>query len=390
MMPERHGGRIMTKLSIRSILERSFLFASMAILGTAPLTAARAEVQVRWVIDEQASDGAVNGNIVSGLEPGDTVRLFIEVANPDADSVSQLFTFVSYDASILELSDSVSIHILDGGLFSPNLAPVAPPSPSILDATKLTGLAHVTGSSASTSGLGPDLASRLDFHIVGDDAAVALSHSISPADCSEVNGFVIEDCQSGELAFGSPVILVVPEPGQGLLLGTGILSLAWIGRRGPHRGRSSSVTERVLPASKRRRVPWDALAVPVFITLLALSSLPMAGTAQSQTDTDGDGVPDSMDNCTLVANGPNDLSDQVDTDQDGFGNVCDGDFDNNGVHDGGDFSDLVVNFNSTIELFDLTGDGFVTGCDHASFRAMWGQLPGPSGLSCAGTIPCPP
>ena len=35
-------------------------------------------------------------------------------------------------------------------------------------------------------------------------------------------------------------------------------------------------------------------------------------------DTDGDGIPDSSDNCTLVAN-----ANQQDTDADGYGNICD-------------------------------------------------------------------
>ena len=46
-------------------------------------------------------------------------------------------------------------------------------------------------------------------------------------------------------------------------------------------------------------------------------------------DTDGDGVMDASDNCTLVAN-----PDQIDTDGDGFGNRCDTDLDNDGITNG--------------------------------------------------------
>ena len=42
-------------------------------------------------------------------------------------------------------------------------------------------------------------------------------------------------------------------------------------------------------------------------------------------DTDGDGVVDTQDNCTLVAN-----ADQRDTDADNFGNMCDADLNNSG------------------------------------------------------------
>ncbi len=47
------------------------------------------------------------------------------------------------------------------------------------------------------------------------------------------------------------------------------------------------------------------------------------------TDTDGDGVPDSTDNCPTVAN-----TDQANTDGDAQGDACDTDDDNDGVLDG--------------------------------------------------------
>lgn len=40
-------------------------------------------------------------------------------------------------------------------------------------------------------------------------------------------------------------------------------------------------------------------------------------------DTDLDGIEDDVDNCTLIAN-----AGQEDSDGDGYGNICDGDFDN--------------------------------------------------------------
>ena len=49
-------------------------------------------------------------------------------------------------------------------------------------------------------------------------------------------------------------------------------------------------------------------------------------------DTDGDGVVDTVDNCIDVYN-----TDQEDTDGDGHGNICDGDFDQSCLTN---FSDL--------------------------------------------------
>ena len=56
---------------------------------------------------------------------------------------------------------------------------------------------------------------------------------------------------------------------------------------------------------------------------IAPDILPFQGAACPVIDRDGDGIPDTSDNCTLVAN-----ADQRDTDGDGYGNRCDGDFDN--------------------------------------------------------------
>ena len=51
-----------------------------------------------------------------------------------------------------------------------------------------------------------------------------------------------------------------------------------------------------------------------------------SGLAFPGNDIDGDGVPNASDNCLYVPN-----ANQRDTDGDGFGNMCDGDIDNNGI-----------------------------------------------------------
>jgi hypothetical protein len=71
-------------------------------------------------------------------------------------------------------------------------------------------------------------------------------------------------------------------------------------------------------------------------------------------DQDGDGVPDVSDNCPAVAN-----PDQIDLDQDGFGDSCDLDDDNDGVTDANDNCPLDPNPDQA----DTDGDGQGDACD---------------------------
>lgn len=103
---------------------------------------------------------------------------------------------------------------------------------------------------------------------------------------------------------------------------------------------------------------------------------------QAAPDTDADRVRDFMDNCTLDPN-----SNQLDTNQDGFGNICDADLDN----------DLVINF---IDLgilkaamfstpsdtnwnphADLNGDNAVNFIDLGLMKFFFFGEPGPSGIA---------
>ena len=78
-----------------------------------------------------------------------------------------------------------------------------------------------------------------------------------------------------------------------------------------------------------------------------------ATTEQDPTDIDGDGVPDAVDNCPLVAN-----ADQINTDKanDG-GDACDSDDDNDGEDDLDDNCQLVANADQANADNDLTDGG---------------------------------
>jgi len=100
------------------------------------------------------------------------------------------------------------------------------------------------------------------------------------------------------------------------------------------------------------------------------------GALVPSVDSDADGLLNGVDNCRLVAN-----SDQRDTNSDGYGNVCDPDFNNNGIVDSQDGALLKAAFGSgAFPDRDLNGNNIVDSQDGAILKARFGQAPGPSGF----------
>lgn len=98
-------------------------------------------------------------------------------------------------------------------------------------------------------------------------------------------------------------------------------------------------------------------------------------------DTDGDSVPDIVDNCKLVANPT-----QLDADADGYGNICDADLNNRRTVTTADFGLLrsvlrqSASASATAAAADLNGSGTVTTADFVILRARLNTAPGPSAL----------
>ncbi len=128
------------------------------------------------------------------------------------------------------------------------------------------------------------------------------------------------------------------------------------------------------------------------VLLVLAAGTPVASLAGPPPDADGDGIPDVLDNCSLA---PNNFGSPAscDTDQDGFGNVCDADFNEDLTVDGSDFAIWRGDFSTGTGVDSGTGtdmncDTAVDGADFVSFRSLYlsASAPGPSGLPCAGPL----
>jgi hypothetical protein len=94
----------------------------------------------------------------------------------------------------------------------------------------------------------------------------------------------------------------------------------------------------------------------------------------TEGDADRDRVPDDLDNCPLTAN-----RNQIDSDQDGYGNRCDCDLDNNGRVDAGDYWRwrLLATVDPSSEAWDAAVDfntnGKADAEDYQIFLSRYGQ-----------------
>ena len=91
-------------------------------------------------------------------------------------------------------------------------------------------------------------------------------------------------------------------------------------------------------------------------------------------DSDLDMIPDELDNCSMTAN-----RSQLDSDEDGYGNMCDCDLDNNDRVDAGDywrwrlFATIDPDSGYWDGSVDFNGNGAADGGDYAIFLSRYGQ-----------------
>lgn len=138
-----------------------------------------------------------------------------------------------------------------------------------------------------------------------------------------------------------------------------------------------------------------------FCTILLSLGAAMTASAGSVIDTDGDAVPDLFDNCSgaspnafqasnpfpngpFAATGSCDTPVQLDTDGDGYGNPCDGDFNNDvipgvpGVYV--DATDTLIFFSELFDFnaqSDLNCSGQTDASDLIAYFGLLFGMPGP-------------
>lgn len=119
-----------------------------------------------------------------------------------------------------------------------------------------------------------------------------------------------------------------------------------------------------------RKERYFRIVITIF---LIVAWLPLSGNA-AVSDSDGDGVPDTQDNCIEIKN-----TNQRDNNADGYGNVCDADLDNNGLVSFADLNLFRSAFDTDNADADFDGSGLVSFNDLNIFRTLFDKPPGPAG-----------
>jgi len=108
---------------------------------------------------------------------------------------------------------------------------------------------------------------------------------------------------------------------------------------------------------------------------VALIAFPLASFGGLAPDSDGDGVPDAIDNCTDIAN-----PSQCDADGDDFGNSCDCDINQSSTCTSADIPPFKTAITGGNLVADINCSGASTSADIPPFKALLTNptRPGPS------------
>ena len=317
------------------------------------------------------------------LDVDDTVAIEVHL---DTEGDTGLFAFsvaVNFEEQrfVYEptLSSSPSYILYSGGMGATQMVPRRPDGqasdvfPGVLDAVNVdwripSAIGEITATPSD------ELVATVVFRAIASgtgDFQASFDRPGNVFHVDNVSGSPGSDI-GGTIDTGSPVSVFVPEPERWLLLSLGGLAMA------------------ALAVHRRRR---DAQLLGAVCIVLGVFFLQAA--EGGAPDSDMDGVVDGADNCVLVPNGPllatGSCNAQEDDDGDGYGNACDPDLDNDGAAGLSDFVLLREAVFVYDPAADLDCDGTISLGDQVDLLARISSYeePGPSGLACAGTIPCP-
>lgn len=137
----------------------------------------------------------------------------------------------------------------------------------------------------------------------------------------------------------------------------------------------------------------SGLVTGLLAFLLAVGMASVATAGPGLGDTDGDTVDDFFDNCQVVPNHNSSTLNggQLDSDGDGCGNICDGDFDQTSAVDVADFGLFKAGFAAGGPgVTDMDGSGATDIADFGLFKGQFAQgFPGPSVAAHRDTTVCP-
>ena len=114
----------------------------------------------------------------------------------------------------------------------------------------------------------------------------------------------------------------------------------------------------------------------VLKTVLTGMLFTAATNTYAMVDTDGDGINDSLDNCSQVINPA-----QIDADGDGIGNRCDPDLNNDLTVNFGDIAQFAPVFQTADPVADFDSNGIVNFGDFVVMTSFFLMSPGPGPVS---------
>ncbi len=220
---------------------RSFITGLVTValvaIGASSAQAALSSVHSLFDANGDGTPGTQVGNELSGLNIGDTFEVVIDLSQANGDGFRSVFTYLTYNPSVLELdgalsfTDASGIPVDQGTIPLRNqLAILGGPAPAVGQPAG-TGIGLALGVSNPTTGNG-----QYNGVLNGAQIAFAVFRVIGLGNSAigQVETGFSDIPVGGPVAFSAPIgvaTVPIPEPGTALLMGLGLAGLVSAGRR---------------------------------------------------------------------------------------------------------------------------------------------------------------